>query len=743
MFSPKITPDEPSDNAPDEHSEIDHARAVGPDTFKRLWDLGYRHLVPVVPHNVVLAATSHLAKRKKDVRGKAPGERGRNGEWFGLKGWQTMVPTLAELKDWAEMGASVGLRLGPQANGTYLFAVDADTLDRPSAEIVRRHVEELFGAVPVRIGQSPKALYLIRCRDKLPYRSLAFEHGVVEILGEGKQCVIAGIHPVTLKPYRITRPLCGLPPLADLPLRDAAEIEALLVGLSAALPKPERVYGEHGMTDRSTVDQDRLKGDLEHVRQAMEALPNRYPADGYQWWVKLAAALRGACQEDDGLGLELFEDFTAKADLGGGAAESAARVYRSINSPYAVGASLIYEWAEERSGGKFDRSTLWFDEVAAAADRASTLPSEGEGAPAADTSDVFEVLSLGEIINRPPARFIVARHIPEKSLGFLYGAPSSGKSFVVLDLAMHIAFGKPDWHGDAIDSDPSARVLYLAGEGALGFRARARAWAKQHGIPEAEIDSGRFKLLPVPVDMMRPGQVQKLVRTIQRSVGRVCLIVVDTVSRSMPGADENLQKEMTQFVEACDVLKRMFGCVVLGVHHANNQGRIRGSNVLPAGGDFVLKLTKTKGSAIRTLYCEKQKDGPDDWSDLYRFDVVEVEGGSSLVPFRHAVAGIQVPDATPDLTARVLEAMAAAWDAKEPWAKTSRVRKGRHYAGAQMARLFGMTVEKAEAMLKGWLAARMIAIQEYDTHGKREGYRVLTYNVPAEAPAVPPAGVFS
>ncbi|WP_162240575.1 AAA family ATPase [Methylobacterium sp. Leaf108] len=740
MFDSNIAASVQLDNSSDTHHHTARLTVPASDAFKQLWDLGYRHLVPVVPHDAVLSPTSHLAKRRGDARGKAPGQRGRGGEWFGLEKWQTNVPTLAEIKAWAAMDASVGLRLGLQADDKYLFAIDADTLDRPSAEIVSRLVEKRFGLVPVRIGQSPKALYLVRCRDALPYRSLAFEHGVVEVLGEGKQCVMVGVHRVTLKPYRITRPEGGLPPLADLPLHDSAEIDKLLIDLSAVLPKPERVYGEHGATNRALVNQERLKGDLELVRRAVEALPNRYPADGYAWWVKLAAAIRGACQEDDCVGLELFEDFTAKAELGKDASESATRVYRSINPPYAVGASLIYELAEERSGGKFDRTDLWFDHVAGAAASSGT---EGEPAttPAA-ASDVFEVLSLGEIINRPPTRFIVSRHIPEGSLGFLYGAPSAGKSFVVLDLALHIAFGKPDWHGDAIESDPSACVLYLAGEGALGFRTRARAWAKRHGIPEAEIDSGRFKLLPVPVNMMRPGQIEKLVRTIRRSVGRVSLIVVDTVSRSMPGADENLQKEMTLFVEACDVLKRMFGCVVLGVHHANNQGRIRGSNVLPAGGDFVFKLTKTKGSAIRTLFCEKQKDGPDDWSDLYRFDVVDVEGGSSLVPFRHAIADIQVPDATPDLTARVLEAMAAAWAVREPWAKTNRARNGR-YAGAQMARQFGIPVEKAEAMLKGWIAARVIAVEEYDTHGKREGYRVLTYTAPLEASAVPTGDVFS
>jgi hypothetical protein len=94
--------------------------------------------------------------------------------------------------------------------------------------------------------------------------------------------------------------------------------------------------------------------------------------------------------------------------------------------------------------------------------------------------------------------------------------------------------------------------------------------------------------------------------------------VVDTVSRAMPGADENLQKEMTLFVRACD---RLQGCVPLrrvGVHHAGKNGDMRGSTVLLGAGDFVFKLERKQGATIGRLHCEKQKDAPDGWEEPYR-----------------------------------------------------------------------------------------------------------------------------
>ena len=54
----------------------------------------------------------------------------------------------------------------------------------------------------------------------------------------------------------------------------------------------------------------------------------------------------------------------------------------------------------------------------------------------------------------------------------------------------------------------------------------------------------------------------KLLATVQAiadEVGPIAAVFVDTVSRVLPGAEENLQKDMTLFVKACDAVRERFG----------------------------------------------------------------------------------------------------------------------------------------------------------------------------------------
>lgn len=208
-----------------------------------MWNAGYKYLVPIVPPGSPISDRSVLRKKPKAI-GKVPGVKGHDGFWTSLRDWQTLQPTEDDLARWHAMGAGVGLRFGLQADDTYLYGVDADTKVQGCADIIRAQVEGVFGDVPTRIGQAPKALYLIRCSGPLPYMSIGFDGGVCELLGQGKQAVAAeAIHPVTLKPYAWTR---GLRALANLPVVDPQLIVGLLESLKVRLPAAGNVYQEGG-----------------------------------------------------------------------------------------------------------------------------------------------------------------------------------------------------------------------------------------------------------------------------------------------------------------------------------------------------------------------------------------------------------------------------------------------------------------------------------------------------------------
>jgi hypothetical protein len=285
------------------------------------------------------------------------------------------------------------------------------------------------------------------------------------------------------------------------------------------------------------------------------------------------------------------------------------------------------------------------------------------------------------------------------SLGFLYSEPGAGKTFVTLDAALHIACGLPDWHGDPITADRDAVVLYLASEGSFGFRNRIKAWLQRHNMVDVP---DRFMMIEKTINFMEPEDIEKLLRTVRNVIrSRPCLIVVDTVSRALPGADENLQKEMTLFVNACDKLKEAFRCAVVGVHHAGKNGDMRGSTVLLGAGDFVFKLQRKKGATVGQLHCEKQKEAPDGWAEPYRFDLISVgEGETSLVPSRADMHAGPETVLTPDTSAAVLTAMDRAWREGKPCGKHAN--KGELMAAKRMVKDFSFTIERAEEVLEVW-----------------------------------------
>ena len=248
----------------------------------------------------------------------------------------------------------------------------------------------------------------------------------------------------------------------------------------------------------------------------------------------------------------------------------------SIQPPFRVGASKIYEVAEQHAPDAFKKVDAYFDVI--------DEPEESlfaENSPRETRTDTFPISRISDVMTRPPLAYLVGRHIPEISLGFLYAAPGAGKSFLALDIALHIASGRPSWHGDEMKAPPDTVVIYIAAEGSSGLRNRINAWIKRRG---AEGYSDRLILIEQTVLFMQQDDVEKLLRTVASAVcARPVLVVVDTLSRAVPGAKENAVKDMSIFVAACDRVKERFKCAVLAIHH-EIEGRQRYARVRLASG---------------------------------------------------------------------------------------------------------------------------------------------------------------
>lgn len=685
--------------------------------FTRLWALGYARIVPVIPPDAQVSENSTLYKRvntRQDARGKLPGVKGRNGLWHSWD-WTQHVTDPDDFARWEAMGAGAGI-----VTGDGLLAIDADTTDEALAKTIRDAIKDHLGATPIRVGRYPKALYLIRVTDPYAYRRIDFgaadEHGNyerVEILSDRKFFVAEGTHPKTGKPYTWPRELV---PYDDLPLFRPEQIDALMDALRTALPAASKVHIEGG--GETPINQAALRGDAKTVAKAVRATPNisaYFPTrEAYR---DMGYAIKAAIT-DDREAFDLWAEWCDRWEDGTNDPDIMRADWQRMKPPFRRGAGWLYEQAERYSGGHFTAVNAHFEPVAQSAPSPFDLQAEAEREEA--QTDLYPILTINELANRPPPTFLIDRHIPDVSVGFLYSAPGVGKSFMALDMALCIAHGLETWQGEKVTTQDGKRaVVYIAAEGSFDLGLRIKAWHAARGLTPGDAP---FYVIETTIDFMQPEDVAKLDRTV-RSVGKaVAFVVVDTVSRAMPGADENAQKDMTLFVRACDAVRDRFKCAVLGVHHASKSGDLRGSTVLRGAGDYVMRLEKRTGT-IRALEMEKQKAAPDGWTSQFSFAVWSLgEGVSSLVVER--VDGDTLPGGgrNPASGLAVLEAMDRAWAAGVPWASAHQSRE--RYAVRRVCADFGYSREEAEAMVSGWVTMGLISEEVRDAKAHVKGYRV-------------------
>jgi KaiC/GvpD/RAD55 family RecA-like ATPase len=189
-------------------------------------------------------------------------------------------------------------------------------------------------------------------------------------------------------------------------------------------------------------------------------------------------------------------------------------------------------------------------------------------------------------------KFLIHELIEEESLSQIFGDPGSGKSFLAIDAACSIGAGK-DFHGHKVVQGP---VIYIAGEGRRGVVRRINAWAITHSIKLADLP---LYVSSKAVGINNGNNVTELKVEIDKIIeilGYPALIVLDTLARNFGGGDESDTKDMNVFIDECDILKDLFNCTVLIVHHSGHsvKGRARGSSVLYGALDSEYKITKSE-----------------------------------------------------------------------------------------------------------------------------------------------------
>ena len=316
-------------------------------TFRKLYDSGFKDLVSVIPPSAPLSEMSKIAA---DQAGKAPGRQNVQGTWGGYA-WQDYSPSANDIERWDRSRANIGLKAGRYP------ALDIDVVNEGLSSIIAGMAVKALGAAPLRIGRYPKRLLMYRTDEAIGRMRLRFRDGkgveqLVELLGDGQQYVVGGIHPVTREPYSLDQDITARGPRC---LRQITrdQVEKFFADLVETLEMTgcEIIHADTAAeraTERQNVDQAGLVApSVEKLSAALRVIPNtseHFPdRDDY---IRMGYAIKAAAGPDNfNDALALFTDWAMSWEDGVNSVETIEADFGRMHPPYELG----WEWIEGKA----------------------------------------------------------------------------------------------------------------------------------------------------------------------------------------------------------------------------------------------------------------------------------------------------------------------------------------------------------------------------------------------------------
>ena len=281
-------------------------------------------------------------------------------------------------------------------------------------------------------------------------------------------------------------------------------------------------------------------------------------------------------------------------------------------------------------------------------------------------NDGSQVWELGRYVIRnrsainhiPDPAWLIEGVIPEDAYCIMYAPETSFKTFLALDMALSVAVGFPRGPSQFSDAEicSPGPVLYITGEGLGNIRKRIEGWEKVHN--EGNPVQGFNLFSPTPKLTDNIDDLREFILTV---CGEYKLIVIDTISRTMQGMNENAQENASTFTALADALRSVGpGTSLLALHHVNRDGSIRGSSVFAADADVVLRIDDRQTIEADKLFSTsltviKMKDAPDQQEPLgYLLREIDLgEGKTTLVAEKsHTSDMVSTEPSSQDVTER-------------------------------------------------------------------------------------------
>jgi len=211
-------------------------------------------------------------------------------------------------------------------------------------------------------------------------------------------------------------------------------------------------------------------------------------------------------------------------------------------------------------------------------------------------------------------------------LAAIYGNPKDGKSHGITYLLYRASLGLSSFGLDVVP----CRVVYLALEGGNGFRNRVLALKRRFG------ESDGFFPMRQPLNFLEDAEaVRDLIAGLRALKADV--LVVDTVTRALPGGGMNDGQDFSKLVGIMDGIRNETGVCAVLVHHAGASGRMMGSTVLPGALDVLARVQHDEVTGVRTLKVEDARDDETGREIAYRIEGYELGTNSKGKPIKTGI----------------------------------------------------------------------------------------------------------
>ncbi len=266
---------------------------------------------------------------------KRPGRFDGN-QWAELPRWTTVKSMQSHVDIWNKWpGCGIGILTGN------VVAIDIDVLDSSVAIAVGNVFQEKLGKTEfVRIGKSPKALYLYRTDE--PFSKISMHP--IEVLGLGQQFVAYSTHPDTNKPYQWPFSAPHEMPLEALPLVTREQVlEACEAAYKALPPNLRRTKLQTFLPDKDAkTSAEGLTGTLTAVQDALKFVPN--PDLSWDDWNRIGMAVYCATE---GKGFIVFDQWSQASGKYNQLETRQRWDHYSKSPPSKIGAGTLYYYAQQ------------------------------------------------------------------------------------------------------------------------------------------------------------------------------------------------------------------------------------------------------------------------------------------------------------------------------------------------------------------------------------------------------------